>query len=55
MGNSMKTLVVFVPQQSSYVVETFGKFSKVLNPGFNFLIPFVERVAYKHSLKEHSF
>ncbi|KAL4510472.1 hypothetical protein ABPG72_004626 [Tetrahymena utriculariae] len=55
MGNTQKTFIVFVPQQSSYVVEFLGKYSKVLNPGFNFLIPFLEKVAYQHSLKEQSF
>jgi regulator of protease activity HflC (stomatin/prohibitin superfamily) len=46
-----KTAVV-VPQQSAYVVEQLGKFSRVLNAGFHILVPFVERIAYRHSLKE---
>jgi regulator of protease activity HflC (stomatin/prohibitin superfamily) len=46
-----KTAVV-VPQQSAYVVEMLGKYSRTLQAGFHILIPFVERVAYKHSLKE---
>ncbi|HEY7672921.1 MAG TPA: stomatin-like protein [Gammaproteobacteria bacterium] len=46
-----KTAVV-VPQQSAYVVEMLGKFSRTLQAGFHILIPFVERVAYRHSLKE---
>ena len=46
-----KTAVV-VPQQSAYVIERLGKFSRVLHAGFHILIPFIERVAYKHSLKE---
>lgn len=41
-----------VPQQSAWVVERLGKFNCVLNPGLNFLVPFIDRVAYKHSLKE---
>ena len=41
-----------VPQQTAWVVERLGKFHAVLNPGLNFIIPFVDRVAYKHSLKE---
>jgi regulator of protease activity HflC (stomatin/prohibitin superfamily) len=41
-----------VPQQSAYVVERLGKFSKTLQAGFHILVPFVERIAYKHSLKE---
>ena len=41
-----------VPQQSVWVVERLGKFHVVLQPGFNWIWPFVERVMYKHSLKE---
>ena len=41
-----------VPQQSAWVVERLGKFHAVLNPGLNFIIPFIDRVAYRHSLKE---
>tara|TARA_B100000780_G_scaffold262250_1_gene215242 strand:- start:50 stop:1006 length:957 start_codon:yes stop_codon:yes gene_type:complete len=43
---------VVVPQQSAYVVERLGKFSQILEPGLNFLIPFVDKVSYAHSLKE---
>ncbi len=41
-----------VPQQNAWVVERLGKFHSVLNPGLNIIIPFIDRVAYKHSLKE---
>jgi regulator of protease activity HflC (stomatin/prohibitin superfamily) len=41
-----------VPQQHAWVVERLGKFDRTLTPGLKFVIPFVERVAYKHSLKE---
>lgn len=41
-----------VPQQTAWVVERLGKFHAVLSPGLNFIIPFVDRVAYRHSLKE---
>ncbi len=41
-----------VPQQNAWVVERLGKYNGSLTPGLNFLIPFVDRVAYKHSLKE---
>ena len=41
-----------VPQQSAYVIERLGKYSKTLQAGFHILVPFVERIAYKHSLKE---
>ncbi|RAJ96024.1 regulator of protease activity HflC (stomatin/prohibitin superfamily) [Larkinella arboricola] len=44
--------VKVVPQQTAYVVERLGKFFAVLQPGVNFIIPFFDRVAYKHSLKE---
>ena len=41
-----------VPQQQAWIVESFGKFDQKLEPGINFLIPFYQKVAYKHSLKE---
>ncbi|WP_310463702.1 SPFH domain-containing protein [Sphaerotilus sp.] len=41
-----------VPQQNAWVIERLGKFHGTLSPGLNFLIPFVDRVAYRHSLKE---
>ncbi|OZI18474.1 paraslipin [Bordetella genomosp. 9] len=44
--------IAIVPQQHAWVVERLGKFDRVLSPGAGFVIPFVERVAYKHSLKE---
>ncbi len=47
--------IKIVPQQKAWVVETLGKFDRVLQPGMNFLIPFIQRVAYKHSLKEEAF
>jgi regulator of protease activity HflC (stomatin/prohibitin superfamily) len=46
--------VVVVPQQMAYVVERFGKFHSVLEPGLNLLIPVVDRIAYAHSLKEEA-
>jgi regulator of protease activity HflC (stomatin/prohibitin superfamily) len=49
----LKTAVV-VPQQSAYVVEYLGKFSRTLSAGFHILVPFVEVVAYRHSLKEQA-
>jgi regulator of protease activity HflC (stomatin/prohibitin superfamily) len=48
-----KTAVV-VPQQSAYVIEFLGKYSKTLRAGFHILVPFAERAAYRHSLKEHA-
>lgn len=41
-----------VPQKSAYIVERLGKYSKTLQAGFHLLVPFLDRVAYKHSLKE---
>ncbi len=44
--------VKVVPQQNAWVVERLGKYHATLTPGLNFLVPFVDRVAYRHSLKE---
>ena len=41
-----------VPQQNAWVVERLGKFHQALEPGLNIIIPFIDRVAYRHSLKE---
>lgn len=41
-----------VPQQNSWVVERLGRFHAALAPGLNIVIPFVDRIAYKHMLKE---
>ena len=41
-----------VPQKSASIVERLGKYSRTLNAGFHILLPFLDRVAYKHSLKE---
>ena len=43
-----------VPQRENFVVERLGKYSKTLSAGFHLLIPFLDRVAYKHSLKEQA-
>ena len=47
----MRTVKV-VPQQSAWIVERLGKYHATLNPGLNFLVPFIDKVAYRHSLKE---
>ena len=44
-----------VPQQHAWVVERLGKFHEVLEPGLNIIIPFFDRIAYRHSLKEVPF
>ena len=43
---------VVVPQQSAYVVERLGRYSNTLNAGFHILVPFVDVIRYRHSLKE---
>jgi regulator of protease activity HflC (stomatin/prohibitin superfamily) len=47
----LKTAVV-VPQRDAYVIQRLGRFSRTLEAGFHFLIPFIDRVAYRHTLKE---
>ena len=47
----IKTAVV-VPQRSEFIVERLGKFNKSLSAGFHILVPFLDKVAYKRSLKE---
>ncbi len=44
--------VKVVPQQNAWVKERLGKYAGTLTPGLNILVPFIDRVAYKHSLKE---
>lgn len=44
--------IKIVPQQHAWVVERLGKYDRTLTPGLSFVLPFVDRVAYKHSLKE---
>lgn len=47
--------VKIVPQQQAWIVERFGKYHQTLVAGINFIFPLVDRVAYKHSLKERPF
>ena len=49
----IKTAVI-VPQQGAYIVESLGKYSRTLTAGFHILVPFFDRVAYKHTLKEQA-
>lgn len=44
--------IKIVPQRSAYIVERFGKYRKTLLAGFHVIIPFIDKVAYKHILKE---
>jgi regulator of protease activity HflC (stomatin/prohibitin superfamily) len=68
LGSSVFTVLLFVvaliviakairvvPQQHAWVVERLGRFFAVLQPGLNFVIPFVDRVAYRHDLREIPF
>ena len=50
----LKTAVI-VPQKSEYIIERLGKFNNTLGAGFHILVPFLDRVAYKFSLKEEVF
>ena len=47
-------IAIVVPQQNAYVVEHLGKYRKTMQAGFHILIPFVERIAYRHNLKERA-
>jgi regulator of protease activity HflC (stomatin/prohibitin superfamily) len=64
-GSSLFTLALFVvvlifiiktirvvPQQRAWIVERLGRFHAVLQPGLNFVVPFVDRIAFKHDLRE---
>ena len=51
----VKSSVKFVPQNRAFVVERFGKYNKTMVAGLNLLFPFIDKVAYDQSLKEHAF
>jgi regulator of protease activity HflC (stomatin/prohibitin superfamily) len=44
--------IKIVPQQNAFVVERLGKYDRTMTPGLHLLVPFVDRLAYRHSLKE---
>ncbi|MEN6469552.1 MAG: stomatin-like protein [Smithella sp.] len=46
--------VCIIPQQSANVIERLGKFDRVLHAGISYIIPFIDRVAYRHTLKEQA-
>ncbi|KAI8877010.1 hypothetical protein K501DRAFT_261140 [Backusella circina FSU 941] len=46
------TIIKFVPQQEAWIVERMGKFDRMLEPGLNILVPFIDRIKYVKSLKE---
>lgn len=47
-------MIKIVPQQEAWIIEKLGKYDKVLEPGMTIIIPVIQRVAYKHSLKEQA-
>ncbi|MCE0494713.1 SPFH domain-containing protein [Vibrio salinus] len=48
----LRMAFIIVPQQHAYVVERLGKYSRTLNSGLNIIIPVLDKIAYRHSLKE---
>jgi regulator of protease activity HflC (stomatin/prohibitin superfamily) len=48
------TMIRIVPQRMAYIVERLGKYQSTLEAGFNVLFPFIDKVSYKHSLKEQA-
>ena len=50
----LKSALKFVPQNRAFIVERFGKYNKSMEAGLNFLIPFIDKVAYDRSLKEQA-
>jgi regulator of protease activity HflC (stomatin/prohibitin superfamily) len=51
---TLSRVMVVVPQQNAFVVERLGKYSRTLQAGFHILTPLMERVAYRHGLKEQA-
>lgn len=51
---ALKSSVKFVPQNMGYVVERFGKYQQTLYAGLGFIVPFIDRVAYRRTLKEQT-
>ncbi|CAG5116299.1 unnamed protein product, partial [Candidula unifasciata] len=48
----MNTVILFVPQQEAWVIERFGKYKAILDPGLNFILPVIDTIKYVQSLKE---
>ncbi|KAL0278277.1 UNVERIFIED_CONTAM: hypothetical protein PYX00_000134 [Menopon gallinae] len=48
----LNTCILFVPQQEAWIIERMGKYSRILEPGFNLLIPFLDKIRYVQVLKE---
>ncbi|WP_028021780.1 SPFH domain-containing protein [Enterovibrio calviensis] len=51
----LRSSVKFVPQNTAYVIERFGKYNKTMEAGLNFLVPFIDRIGYVRTLKEQAF
>ena len=51
----VKSSIKFVPQNRALVVERFGKYNKTMTAGLNFIFPFIDKVGYDRSLKEHAY
>jgi regulator of protease activity HflC (stomatin/prohibitin superfamily) len=47
-------MIKIVPQQQAWLLESLGKFDRVLEPGLSIIIPIIQRVSYKHTLKEQA-
>jgi regulator of protease activity HflC (stomatin/prohibitin superfamily) len=60
LGILLLAIIVFfktiqiVPQKNAYIIERLGKYSKTLEAGFHILVPFLDKIAYKHTLKEQA-
>ncbi|CZF80587.1 SPFH domain-containing protein [Grimontia marina] len=52
---ALRSAVKFVPQNTAYVIERFGKYNKTMEAGLNVLVPFIDRMAYVRTLKEQAF
>jgi len=50
----LRRTVIVVPQQSAFIVELLGKYSRTLSAGLHILVPFMENITYKHNLKERA-
>ena len=50
---ALKGSIKFVPQNRAFVIERFGKYRRTLVAGLNFIVPFLDKVAYNQSFKEH--
>ena len=50
---ALKSSIKFVPQNRAFVIERFGKYRRTLVAGLNFIVPFLDKVAYNQSFKEH--